>query len=235
MGCFRAASACLCESPRVRFGKFHSSRLHEFPMTKKIYLAGPEVFLPNAREMLDLKASLAREAGFTPLSPGDLQIPPADTRIGHGCNINEGDERMMLEADAVIANLTPFRGIAADTGTSYELGFMCALGKPVFAYTNVAANHFARIKAHYGGAAAMDETGRYRGPDGLSIENFDMVDNLMLHGGILRRGGVIIVGNAPEEALYTDIDAYRRCLAAAAERLLGQTDSDRTKLAEASS
>jgi len=209
--------------------------MHEFPMTKKIYLAGPEVFLPNAREMLDLKASLARDAGFTPLSPGDLQIPPADTRIGHGCNINEVDERMMLEADAVIANLTPFRGVAADTGTSFELGFMCALGKPVFAYTNVAANHFTRIKAHYGGVATIDETGRYRGPDGLSIENFDMVDNLMLHGGILRRGGVIIVGNAPEEALYTDLDAYKRCLAAAAEKLLGQADPDRTKLAETSS
>lgn len=134
--------------------------MHEFPMTKKIYLAGPEVFLPNAREMLDLKASLARDVGFTPLSPGDLQIPPADTRIGHGCNINAVDERMMLEADAVIANLTPFRGIAADTGTSFELGFMCALGKPVFAYTNVAANHFTRIKAHYGGVATIDETGR---------------------------------------------------------------------------
>jgi len=204
-------------------------------MTKKIYLAGPEVFLPNAREMLDLKASLAREAGFTPLSPGDLQIPPADTRVGHGCNINAVDERMMLEADAVIANLTPFRGIAADTGTSYELGFMCALGKPVFAYTNIAANHFTRIKAHYGGVATLDETGRYRGPDGLSIENFDMVDNLMLHGGILRRDGVIIVGDAPEEALYTDLEAYRRCLAAAAEKLLTPIDPEKTNRVEASS
>jgi nucleoside 2-deoxyribosyltransferase len=204
----------------------------KFPMTKKIYLAGPEVFLPNAREMLDLKAALAREAGFMPLSPGDLEIPPADTKTGHGCNINAVDERMMLEADAVIANLTPFRGIAADTGTSYELGFMCALGKPVFAYTNVAANHFTRIKAQYNGVAAIDETGRYRGPDGLSIENFDMADNLMLHGGILRRGGVVIVGNAPEEALYTDLEAYKRCLAAAAEQLLTQTDPDRTNLLE---
>ncbi len=204
-------------------------------MTKKIYLAGPEVFLPNAREMLDLKAALAREAGFIPLLPGDLQIPPADTRIGHGCNINQVDERMMLEADAVIANLTPFRGIAADTGTSYELGFMCALGKPVFAYTNVAANHFSRIKAHYGNVVTVDETGRYRGPDGLSIENFDMVDNLMLHGGILRRGGNVIVGDVSDEDLYTDLAAYRRCLAAAAEKLLTPIDPEKTNRVEASS
>lgn len=189
-------------------------------MSVKIYLAGPEVFLPNARELLDAKAELTRQAGFIPLSPGDLQIPPAETKIGHGCNINAVDEQMMFEADAVIANLTPFRGIAADTGTSYELGFMCALGKPVFAYTNVAADHFTRIKRHYGDVATLDETGRYRGPDGLSIENFDMADNLMLHGGVIRRGGVVVVGDAPVDALYTDLTAFKQCLEHAVKALL---------------
>jgi nucleoside 2-deoxyribosyltransferase len=189
-------------------------------MTKKVYLAGPEVFLINAREILDLKASIAREAGFIPLSPGDLQIPPAETKIAHGCNINAIDEQMMIEADAIIANLTPFRGIAADTGTSFELGFMCALGKAVFAYTNVADNHFARISGYYDGAVAADEHGRFRGDDGLSVENFDMADNLMLHGGIHRRGGTVIIGNASPEAVYTDLTAFRQCLAVAAQKLL---------------
>ncbi|NTJ44776.1 nucleoside 2-deoxyribosyltransferase [Agrobacterium larrymoorei] len=189
-------------------------------MTKKIYLAGPEVFLPNAREVLDAKAQLTREAGFIPLSPGDLEIPAADTKIGHGCNINAVDEGMMLQADAIIANLTPFRGIAADTGTSFELGFMCAQGKAVFAYTNVAADHFTRISKHYGGAIAVDEGGRHRGPDGLSVENFDMVDNLMLHGGILRRGGIVVVRDAAAAELYTDLTAFRECLSIAAAKLL---------------
>ncbi len=189
-------------------------------MTKKIYLAGPEVFLPNARDMLDAKAALARDIGFSPLSPGDLQIPPADTKIGHGCNINAVDEQMMLEADAVIANLTPFRGIAADTGTSFELGFMCALGKPVFAYTNVSANHFTRIRDHYEGQIVLGDDGRYRGPDGLSVENFDMIDNLMLHGAIMRRGGQIVVGDAAPDDLYTDLSAFKDCLKLAAAQLL---------------
>ncbi|WP_296102799.1 nucleoside 2-deoxyribosyltransferase [uncultured Agrobacterium sp.] len=188
-------------------------------MTKKIYLAGPEVFLSNAREMLDAKAKLAREAGFTPLSPGDLEIPPADTKTGHGCNINAIDEHMMLEADAIIANLTPFRGIAADVGTSFELGFMCALGKPVFAYTNMAKNHFNRIHDHYAGAVELADDGRYRGPDGLSVENFDMIDNLMLHGSILRRGGGVIVGDATPDELYTDLTAFKECLKLAAAKL----------------
>ncbi len=45
---------------------------------------------------------------------------------------------MMLEADGIIANLTPWRGVSADVGTVYELGFMCALNKAAYAYTNVA-------------------------------------------------------------------------------------------------
>ena len=189
-------------------------------MPIKIYLAGPEVFLANGREMLDRKAALARAAGFEPLSPGDLEIPPADTRLGFGCAISAIDEQMMQEADAIIANLTPFRGIAADTGTSFELGFMCALGKPVFAYTNIAAGHQQRIIDYYGGAVTRAADGRLRGPDGLAVEDVEMAENLMLHGGVLRRGGDFVIGDAPADAIYTDLAAFKRCLAAAAARLL---------------
>lgn len=189
-------------------------------MTKKVYLAGPEVFLANARDILDRKAALAREAGFTPLSPGDLDIEPTETKKEFGLAISAVDEKMMLEADAIIANLTPFRGIAADVGTTFELGFMCALGKPVFAYTNVAAGHYERVMEFYNGLAAPAGDGHVRGPDGLSIEDFDMIDNLMLQGGVERRGGKVIVGNAPADRLYTDLDAFQRCLAAAKEALL---------------
>lgn len=189
-------------------------------MSKKIYLAGPEVFLPNAREILARKAELARAAGFEPLSPGDLEIPVADTKKGLGYAISAVDERMMLEADAIIANLTPFRGIAADTGTTFKLGFMCALGKAVFAYTNVAANHYRRVVAHYHGEVSKGDDGHLRGPDGLSVEDFDMIDNLMLHGGVERRGGTVIVGHAAPDALYTDLTAFKTCLAVAADRLL---------------
>lgn len=188
-------------------------------MSKKIYLAGPEVFLANAKEILDRKAALTRAAGFTPISPGDLDIPPSDTKKGFGLAISDIDEQMMLAADAVIANLTPFRGIAADTGTTFELGFMCGLGKPVFAYTNVAANHFSRVLAYYEGAVVEGEDGYKRGPDGLSVEDFEMIDNLMLHGGIERRGGAVVVGNADPAALYTDLAAFEACLAIAVEKL----------------
>ncbi|PDT40191.1 MULTISPECIES: nucleoside 2-deoxyribosyltransferase [Sinorhizobium] len=188
-------------------------------MAKKVYLAGPEVFLPNARQMLDRKASLTRAAGLIPLSPGDLEIPPTNSKRERAAAISAVDERMMLEADAIIANLTPFRGIAADTGTTFELGFMCALGKPVFAYTNVARDHAARVVEHFKGAVQPDPAGQLRDPGGLSVEDFGLIDNLMLHAGIERRGGVVIVGDARPDAIYTDLAAFETCLDAAASKL----------------
>lgn len=183
-------------------------------MTLKIYLAGPEVFLRDARQVLDAKAALARAYGFTPLCPGDLEIPPSDTRRGMGQAISAIDEHMMNMADAIIANLTPFRGLAADTGTAFELGYMCAQGKRVYAYTNVADDHHQRLLAYYEGNVLEGEDGRSRGPDGLSLENFDMADNLMLQGGIERRGGALIVHRAAPDRLYTDLTAFEACLKA---------------------
>ena len=187
-------------------------------MPLKVYLAGPEVFLPNAREILDIKAELARAAGFEPLSPGDLAIPPVETKFGMGLAISQVNEGMMRAADAVIANLTPFRGVAADVGTAFEVGFMCAQGKLVYAYTNAAASHYDRCSAYYGGDIRETADGRHRGPDGISIENFDMADNLMLDGGIAARGGALVVGNAAPDALYTDLDAFEECLRLLAEQ-----------------
>ncbi len=189
-------------------------------MSARVYLAGPEVFLPNAREMLDRKIALTRAAGLIPVSPGDLAIPETPTKRDRGLAISQIDEQLMESADAIIANLTPFRGIAADPGTVYELGFMCGRGKRPFAYTNVAADHYKRTLDWYGGKYTTDAAGHERGPDGLALENFGMVENLMLDGGIEARGGVVVIGDARPDALYTDLTAFERVLAIAAERLL---------------
>ncbi|MFC7552233.1 nucleoside 2-deoxyribosyltransferase [Pseudoroseomonas wenyumeiae] len=49
--------------------------------------------------------------------------------------------------------MTPFRGPSADAGTVFELGFMRALGRPVFGYANAVANFRDRTLAFLGGAA----------------------------------------------------------------------------------
>ena len=185
----------------------------------KVYLAGPEVFLPDARAQLDRKIALTRAAGLTPVSPGDLEIPAKPTKHEFGITISAIDEQLMDSADAIIANLTPFRGIAADTGTAFELGYMCARGKIAFAYSNVAEDHYARLRAFYGGSTHRTADGRERGPDGMSLEDFDMAENLMLDGGVERRGGTVIRRDVPEAERYTDTAAFEECLRLLAQRL----------------
>ncbi len=185
----------------------------------RVYLAGPEVFLPNAREILDAKIELTKTAGFLPVSPGDLGIPETVTRKEKGLAISAIDEKLMRSADMIIANLTPFRGLSADTGTCFELGFMCALERPAFAYTNDARDHYKRIHDHYDGNICT-ESGSPRTPDNMSVEDFDMVDNLMMHGGIENRGGVVVVGNAAPDQMMTDFTAFKQVLEIAANNLL---------------
>jgi nucleoside 2-deoxyribosyltransferase len=203
-------------------------------MTLKLYIAGPEVFLPNAREVMAAKTALCHKYGFDAICPGDLDIPPAETMKGFGLAISMVDEQMMDSADGVIANLTPFRGIAADVGTCFELGYMCAQGKLVAAYTNVAEDHYARTLGYYGGKVAKDADGYTRGPDGLSLENFDMIDNLMLHGGVERRGGHVAVHAAQPDALYTDLTAFEQCLKALADRRIARDEGTRPEDLDAS-
>ena len=60
-------------------------------------------------------------------------------------DIFKGNEAMMDAADAIIANLTPFRGPSADAGTVYELGYMAGRGKLLFAYSNDPAAYPERV------------------------------------------------------------------------------------------
>ena len=52
----------------------------------------------------------------------------------------------MNSADAIIANLTPFRGPGADAGTVYELGYMAARGKLCLGYSNDPASYAERVR-----------------------------------------------------------------------------------------
>jgi nucleoside 2-deoxyribosyltransferase len=179
---------------------------------KKIYIAGPEVFLPNARAQMDRKAALVRQYGFEPLCPGDLDIPAQKTKKAFGAAISHVNEGMMDAADGIVANLTPFRGEWADVGTVFELGYMCAAGKMVSAYSNVSEDHYQRLQRYYDGNIVQGADGYKRGPDGLSLEDFEMTDNLMLDGGVERRGGIVATHAAAKYELYTDLTAFEMCL-----------------------
>src|ERR1700755_135749 len=110
----------------------------------KIYLAGPDVFLPDAIEIGRRKVAICKAHGLTGLYPldnkVDLSAPDASLQIF------KGNEAMIGNADAIIANLTPFRGTGADPGTAYELGAMAARKKLCFGYSNDPTVYAERVR-----------------------------------------------------------------------------------------
>lgn len=139
---------------------------------RRVYLAGPEVFLPDAAAVLARKAGIVRDAGLEPLVPVDEEAAlrhHRDLAVG----IHLGNRALLDACDLVIANLTPFRGSGADPGTVFELGYAAARGCPVHAYTADVRDLAGRI---HGGVADGPVT---RDPDGLLIEDFGRAENLM--------------------------------------------------------
>ena len=126
---------------------------------------------------------------------------------------------MRVWPDAMIVNITPFHGPSADVGSAYEMGFMRALGRPVFAYTNDARPFLDRVAAFCGGAMRVRPTGEHEDPDGMAIEPFELHDNLMLVGGVIASGGCLVAEPAPQAERYTSLAAFARCVACAAAQL----------------
>ncbi|MEP3637277.1 MAG: nucleoside 2-deoxyribosyltransferase [Paracoccaceae bacterium] len=179
---------------------------------KSIYLAGPDVFLPDGDKVLQRKADLTRDAGFLPVYAGVFEYPTLPGRYQTGLAISAVNELLLKGSDMLIANLTPFRGIFADTGTVFELGFMSALGRPVFAYTNDCRTHLDRVNTHYGQSAASDPHGTLRGPDETMVEDHDMIDNLMIDGAIHHRRGSMTIGKYGSDAFNNDLTSFKECL-----------------------
>jgi nucleoside 2-deoxyribosyltransferase len=114
-------------------------------MSTRVYLAGPDVFLVNARDVGARKKAICARHGLTGVFPTDedAALGLALSRSEQGLAISRAMESVMQSCDAMIVNLTPFRGPSADVGSAYEMGFMRALGRPIYAYTNDARPFFA--------------------------------------------------------------------------------------------
>ncbi len=187
----------------------------------KVYLAGPDVFLPAPEAWAARRQAVCARFGLARVSPLDaLADEPADWSVlPEWRRIALRNEAHIRSCAAMIANLTPFRGPSADVGTVYEVGFARALGMPVFGYATVAAPFLARTLAALGEGARADADGGWWDLDGLLVEQFGLFDNLMIQGGILASGGALVVEDAADR--WQDLAVFERCVAAVAERLAG--------------
>lgn len=173
----------------------------------RIYLAGPEVFLPDAPAIGAAKKALCARHGWEGVFPMD---PPAPSPSGEldWRRIHAANELLLRGCDALVANLTPFRGVGADPGTVFELGFMRALGRPVHGYTHDPRPHLARVPGAVPGPEGWHDA------QGLRVEDHGLTENLMLEGAIRAGGGVMLRAEAPLD--LRDLSLFERCLAALA-------------------
>lgn len=188
----------------------------------RVYLAGPEVFLADAAEVAAAKKAVCAAHGLIGVFPTD-EPPCGEPEAPEWFRIYRACEAHLRGCDALIANLTPFRGPSADPGTVFEMGLMRGLGRPVLGYANVAARFGSRTLAHLGPAARRRADGTWEDAEGMAVEEFDLFDNLMLEGAIRASGGVLELEAVPEgPARWRDLTAFTRCVAAAARLLRGR-------------
>jgi nucleoside 2-deoxyribosyltransferase len=183
------------------------------PEMTTIYLAGPDVFLPDAVEIGRRKVELCAGCGLIGLYPLDnaIDLSAHDASL----QIYRGNEAMMDAADAVIANLTPFRGPGADAGTVYELGYMAGRGKLCLGYSNVPGSYSGRVGKM---TKIVSKDGRLIDADGLTVEDFGLADNLMIVHGLDLHGCALVTPREMPADIWRDLTSFEACVKLAAQR-----------------
>jgi nucleoside 2-deoxyribosyltransferase len=168
------------------------------------------VFLPEPEQWAERKKAVCARHGLVGVSPLDMLAdePAGWAALPDWRRIALRNEALIRSCDLMIANVTPFRGPSADVGTVYEVGFMRALGRPVFGYATTAepyANRVAALGAPHGSSS-----------DRMRVEPFGLFDNLMLQAAIIGSGGELVIEQTLAPARWTDLSVFERCVQAAA-------------------
>jgi nucleoside 2-deoxyribosyltransferase len=184
------------------------------------YLAGPEIFLPRAGDHARRKIAICGRYGIigrTPLNE-DIVRSAGTTDAEFALAIFRKDLAMMQGCDIIIANLTPFRGASADSGTLVEVGWFLGRGRPVFGYSNTATPFADRSRVQV--AALPDPL------PGIVVEGFGLPDNLMIPCAVLHGGGYpMVLPEDGKDRAFDALDVFERCVAAAAHRLGVKSDA----------
>jgi nucleoside 2-deoxyribosyltransferase len=197
----------------------------------KIYLAGPEVFLADSSRIVLEKKTVCDSLGLEGADPLDNKIDrdgksPFEIAIA----IAQANEEMMDGCDAVIADMTPFRGPSMDVGTAFEMGYMRGRGKPVFGYSNDPTLYAEKV-AERGGITVLEQTpasgvvSSITDADGMTVENFGLVDNLMLEGAVRASGSEIFLAGIEDGNPIAELGAFPEAAAAAAEYFAEKTEA----------
>lgn len=151
-----------------------------------IYLAGPDIFYPDAEARYAALEALCAARGLKGLRPSDggmSEHKGRDTPRELASRIYVGNVTRIQQCAAVVANLSPFRGaLEPDSGTVFEVGMAVALGKPVAVYLPQADRDMAsRLQELFGTEPMPGQAdARVDRVYGAMVEDFGLPMNLML-------------------------------------------------------
>ncbi len=145
---------------------------------KKIYLAGFDVFYPNAVEVLEKKKKLCEDYGFTGLAPLDNKVDFSQSKAKIRKDIYDANIALINEADLLCVNLNAFRHGEPDPGTVFEIGYAVGLGKEVYVYLDSDESMLEKTRTN--DAQCVCKEGVWYDGNGLMIEDFDGMFNLMI-------------------------------------------------------
>ena len=137
---------------------------------KNVYFAGPDVLKKYYCRRKDKIKTLCLDLDLYPLMPGDFQLDSPQAIYRFNCD-------MIDRADAVVANLNPFRGlIEPDSRTVFECAYAVAKGKPVIGYLRDRRDMLTKLRQMEIGPPPDGTVC----PDGTWVEDFGLPLNLML-------------------------------------------------------
>lgn len=165
------------------------------------YLAGPDVFLHDPRTHGRRKVEICAAHGVTGHTPLDDDVDMREmTPPEAGGAIYRHNIQLMRRCDIIIANLSPFRGPSADVGTVFELGMFVGMRRPSFGYSNSGSPFAERTR---------EFLGRYPDPIDLTVEDFDLPDNLMIPSAVLQGGRMpMLTSQAGHDAPLSDLAIF---------------------------
>lgn len=166
----------------------------------KVYLAGPDIFLANARDVAASQKEVCLRHGLTPLHPMDNNLDLSGDQETLAMRIYQADVGQMIEADAICANMNEFIGADPDSGTCFEVGFFAGFNmalrllratqpeKPIYGYVDAADTYEQRITRWKAGRTSTNDLERWR------FSTIDMHINLMMEMAMASSGAFVTAG-----------------------------------------
>ena len=167
-----------------------------------MFKKGFVVFLENAQELLEAKVEACRRRGWIGLPPADnADFRHLSDRRAQARGIYLTNLDRMAQAQAIIANITPFRGPHMDPGTAFEVGYFASRRQRIVVYTQDPKTLVDRVEDWSG--TSMGAGHELRDRNAHLVENFGFSENLMIPAAALQSGlasGVVITSAGPQGA-----------------------------------